>query len=94
MSRWFDADDEETLCLGCPRNAIRRETDENGLCRVCQAEQFAVTWFASQPSLQRDDCFDKLLDFQLELHPPKEAVDAALEKWLFDVPIAIQRMVS
>ena len=83
MSRWFDANDEEVACLGCPRNAIRRDTDENGLCYVCQAEQIATAWFANQPSLARDDAFDKLLDFQLELHPPQKAVATALVEWLY-----------
>ena len=31
----------------------------------------------------RDDVFDKLLDFQLELHPPEKAVYVALVKWLY-----------
>jgi hypothetical protein len=82
------------LCLGCGVDNKLDDLDENGLCRGCVAEQIATAWFANQPSLERDDVFDKILDFQLELHPPREAVDAALEKWLFDVPIAIQRMVS
>ena len=81
-------------CKDCGETYRLRELNDDTLCRGCEANAIATAWFANQPSLVRDDVFDKLLDFQLELHPPKEAVYAALEKWLFDVPIAIQRMVG
>ena len=33
----------DTLCLGCGVGCKLRDTDENGLCRGCQAEQIATT---------------------------------------------------
>lgn len=98
MTQYYhDHDYDEILCLGCPRNVIRKDTDENGLCPLCAAEQFAVVIFSGYPDLVMDDTYAALLDFAIELHPPEEAARCAFDQWQAarsGVAADVQRMVS